>query len=238
MELVPQVRRLDGNLHLPIYGERSPHRVQVPSASLRAVFLDRDGVLVEDVDFLRDSSEMRILPGVPEAIQLLQGEFRIIAVTNQSGIARGLINEEGLFDIHVELVQRLFAQGAYVDGLYYCPHLPEATVPTYALDCECRKPRPGMLFRAASDWGVDLARSYMVGDTARDIEAAHSAGVRAVMIAQKPSTPPEPCMVARDLAEAARLIVGDIQTSDDSPEAEAVGFVNPALYRPSVGGGP
>ena len=175
----------------------------------------------------RCSSEFCLV--FPRLFRLLQEQFRIIVVTNQSGIARGLISEEGLLDVHVELVRRLSCQGAYVDGLYYCPHLPEAAVPAYAAACDCRKPRPGMLLRGAKRWDIDLTRSYMVGDTLRDMEAACAAGVSAVMIGEGPSGPPGRCMMARDLEEAARLILADVEAVPS--EVEAMGTVGPALYK-------
>ena len=148
----------------------------------RAVFLDRDGVLVEDVHYLTSPHQLKLLPGVTDALSSLKSRFFIIVVTNQSAIARGLMSESDLLTIHVELNNLLASEGCTVDALYYCPHLPSAVVSDYRSDCNCRKPRPGMLLNAANDWKIDLNRSFMVGDRVTDSEAAIAAGVSPVLI--------------------------------------------------------
>ena len=166
------------NYHLP-FNSRS-----VQKFSDAAVFLDRDGVIVEDVGYIGKPEKLKILPGVPEAIKLLQQRFRIIVVTNQSGIGRCLFSENNLLNVHSELVRILSGQGAILDGIYYCPHIPGAPVEDYNRICDCRKPRPGMLIRAAREWNIDMSNSYMVGDRESDMEAAKAAGVTGIIIPQ------------------------------------------------------
>jgi D-glycero-D-manno-heptose 1,7-bisphosphate phosphatase len=150
------------------------------------------------------------LPGVIEALRALQSYFFIVIVTNQSGIARGLLSENDLAAIHLELVRRLAVDGAILDALYYCPHLPEAIVDVYGVDCDCRKPKPGMLLRAKHDWGLDMRESFLVGDRVRDIEAGQAAGVSGILLNKGKSTVPGAHGVASDLAQAARLILGQL----------------------------
>ena len=147
----------------------------------RAVlFLDRDGVIVKDVHFLTDPSRVQVLEGVKGALQQLQTQFSIVIVTNQSGIARGYLTEKKLLTIHTTLLNALGS--CIVDAIYYCPHLPGAPLEAYDRDCECRKPKPGMLLRAAQEWHFDLTRSFMVGDVLRDAEAGLAAGVSSYLI--------------------------------------------------------
>ena len=158
----------------------------------RAVFVDRDGVLVRDVDHLTSASALEILPDVPETLRRLRDAgWAVVVVTNQSVVARGWVTEEGLREIHAELASRLAASDATLDGIYYCPHHPEGSVAAYRAVCDCRKPQPGLLRRAAADLGIDLAASVMVGDALTDVEAGLRAGCRTVLIraAARPERP-------------------------------------------------
>lgn len=149
----------------------------------RAVFLDRDGVLIRDVDHLTAASQIEILPGVPAALRRLRdAAWTIVVVTNQSVVARGLVTEAELRRIHRVLEAQLRGCGASLDAVYYCPHHPEGAVARYRVICDCRKPEPGLLLRAAADLGIDLVASVMVGDTASDIEAGRRAGCRTILI--------------------------------------------------------
>ena len=148
------------------------------------LFLDRDGVIIEDVNFLTSVDCMRLLPGVVQALKLLQQRFYLVVVSNQSGLARGYIAEPDLLDIHSELVRRLEERGVGLDALYYCPHLPEGTIEAFKQECECRKPKPGMLLRAMKDWNLYAGGSFMVGDSARDKEAGERAGVKGLLVGQ------------------------------------------------------
>jgi D-glycero-D-manno-heptose 1,7-bisphosphate phosphatase len=185
-----------------------------------AVFLDRDGVIVEDVHLLTATDQLRILDGVPAALaELAAAGFRLIVVSNQPVVARGLVSEQEVAAIQRELGRRLrAASGISLDGDYFCPHHPRADVPEYRLDCDCRKPRPGMLLRAAADHDLDLSRSFMVGDRITDISAGHSAGCRTVLVetgrhddppietADRPDPTLRPDHSCPDLAAAAEWI--------------------------------
>lgn len=185
------------------------HPLIAQPVSRAAVFLDRDGVIVEDVHFLVSPSQLRLLPGVVQGLRALQEQFYIIVLTNQSGIARGLLTEDDLLAIHLALVQPLAAEGAILDAFYYCPHLPEATVLAYRAECNCRKPKPGMLLLAERDWGIDLSQSWIVGDATRDIEAGCAVGVKGIMVGNGKAALAGPHSCAPDLACAARLILAD-----------------------------
>lgn len=150
----------------------------------RAVFLDRDGVLVEDLDRLLRSEDLRVLPGVPEALVRLQkAGFLLLVVTNQPVVARGLLTEDQLRQIHADLDHQLREAGAPpIDSFYFCPHHPNANLPDYRLDCSCRKPRPGLLLEAAQRHAVDLSWSFMIGDRLSDVAAGSRAGCRTVLV--------------------------------------------------------
>ena len=180
-----------------------------------AVFLDRDGTIVREVDYLRSAHSLRLLPGAAEAIRRLnRAGYAVVIATNQSGIARGLLTEDDLKGIHGTLIQRLAKRGARIDAIYYCPHHPQAAVERYRRRCRCRKPQSGMLARAARDLQLDLARSVAVGDSARDIEAGQRAGCRTVLVrtgygaeaeADLRQRPPD--HIASNLSEAASWIL-------------------------------
>jgi D-glycero-D-manno-heptose 1,7-bisphosphate phosphatase len=148
-----------------------------------AVFLDRDGVMIEEVHFLRSVEQVRLLPSVGPAIaQLNQLGLRVIVVTNQSGVARGLFPEETVKAVHAHLAALLTKWSAHVDAFYYCPHHPTEGVGLYRVDCSCRKPLPGMLLRAAREWDIDLSASYLIGDKVSDVQAGASADCRCVLV--------------------------------------------------------
>ena len=149
----------------------------------RCVFLDRDNTLIEDPGYLSDPSAVRLLPGVETALaSLAKAGFKLVVVSNQSAIARGLLTEEGLEHIHAEMRRQLGERGVRLDGIYYCPYHPEATVERYARESPDRKPQPGMLLRAGSELGIDLTQSWMIGDSPRDIEAGQRAGCRTIRV--------------------------------------------------------
>jgi D,D-heptose 1,7-bisphosphate phosphatase len=150
----------------------------------KAVFLDRDGVINEDVDLLSEPSQLRLIPGAAEAIQRInQSGYLAIIITNQPVIARNLCTIEELNNIHDTLETMLGYEHAWVDAIYYCPHHPDGGYPEerkeYKIVCECRKPKPGMILQAAIDWNIDLSQSYMVGDRHSDIEAGENAHLKA-----------------------------------------------------------
>ncbi len=153
----------------------------------RAVFLDRDGTLNKYVGFLRDIDDFELLPGVAQAVRAVNDSgFLAIVVTNQPVIARGEVTEEQLKEIHNKLETLLGLEGAYLDAIYYCPHHPhkgfEGEIPELKFDCGCRKPKTGMLERAADDFNIDLSASWMVGDSENDIKCGLNAGCKTALI--------------------------------------------------------
>lgn len=148
-----------------------------------AVFLDRDGVLIEDSHYVSSTQEVRMIPGAAEAVAALNAAgWVVVVVTNQSGVARGFFTEDTVADVHAHIVARLAECGAKVDAFHHCPHHVDGTVEAFTLDCDCRKPKPGMLRRAAADLGIDLEGSWMVGDRPTDLEAGAAAGCRTVLV--------------------------------------------------------
>jgi D-glycero-D-manno-heptose 1,7-bisphosphate phosphatase len=187
----------------------------------RAVFLDRDGVLIEDVDLLTDMAQARILPGVPQALAKLSAAgFDLVVVSNQTVVARGLASEADVAAVNREIARRVAALGGpLLETFYICPHHPRATLPQYRVECDCRKPRPGMLLAAARERGIDLRRSWMIGDRPTDIAAGLNAGTRAILVETghhdaplivtlEPLDPAlKPERACRDLPEAAEWIL-------------------------------
>lgn len=155
----------------------------------KAIFLDRDGVINKYVGFLRDINEFELIEGVTDAIKRInESGYLAIVVTNQPVIARGEVSYEELREIHNKLETILGKEGAYLDAIYYCPHHPhkgyEGEIPELKIDCECRKPKPGMLIKAAKDFNIDLSQSWMIGDSENDILAGKAAGCKTVLIGQ------------------------------------------------------
>ncbi|ROQ78316.1 D-glycero-beta-D-manno-heptose-1,7-bisphosphate 7-phosphatase [Streptomyces sp. ADI92-24] len=148
-----------------------------------AVLLDRDGTLTEHRHYPAHPDELALQPDIGAPLRALQEEgFALVVVTNQSGVARGLLDATVLDAMHDRLRALLGRQEVRLDAIYACPHHPEGTVPRYRLVCRCRKPAPGMLLQAARDLDLDLARSWMVGDSPRDVEAGHRAGTRTARV--------------------------------------------------------
>jgi D-glycero-D-manno-heptose 1,7-bisphosphate phosphatase len=149
----------------------------------RAIFLDRDGTLIEDVGHLHRNEDIHIYPVAFEAVRKInQSRALAIVITNQSAIARGLLDEKQLADLHGFLQEEFQREEARIDAFFYCPHHPEAGTGTYTQQCLCRKPEPGMLMLAARELQVEMTSSYMIGDTLRDVEAGHRAGCRSVLV--------------------------------------------------------
>lgn len=149
----------------------------------RAVFFDRDGTLNEEVGYLSDPEQLLLYPGAARALRMVKERGMLaLVVTNQSGVARGYFDESAVHAVHRRMAELLERQGAGIDGFYYCPHHPDEGSGIYRRDCTCRKPKPGMLLKAAEELNLDLGSSYMVGDTMRDMEAARNAGVRGVLV--------------------------------------------------------
>lgn len=150
----------------------------------RAIFLDRDGVIIEEVHLLTDPAQIRIRKNAPSALKMLKrAGFRLIIVTNQTVVARGLISEQNVAKINGLMENLLVKAGApRFDGCYICPHHPNATLEAYRMTCECRKPKPGMLLQAAREHALDLSASFMIGDRITDIIAGDQAGCRTVLL--------------------------------------------------------
>ena len=149
----------------------------------KAVFLDKDGTLIENVPYNVDPAQVRLAPGVADGVKLLhKAGYQLIVVSNQSGVAKGFFKEEDLTPVRERLTQILGELGAPLAGFYYCPHLPDAAVLRYATTCFCRKPSPGLLFQAARDYDLNLAHSWMIGDILNDVEAGRRADCRTVLI--------------------------------------------------------
>ena len=149
----------------------------------KAIFLDRDGTINKYVGFLRNIDDFELIDGVAEAIKRInQSRYLAIVVTNQPVIARGEVTWDELHEIHKKMETLLGKNGAYIDGIYICPHHPdkgfEGERPEYKFECDCRKPKPGLLLQAAQDFNIDLSQSYMIGDSSRDVEAGKNAGCK------------------------------------------------------------
>jgi len=179
---------------------------------VKAVFLDRDGTIIEDKMYLADPRAVRILPGAAQGMRILREHgYLLIVVTNQSGVARGYFTTEDLDRVHQRISELLRKEGVGYDGLYYCPHFKDGVVEPYNVDCECRKPKPGLILTAAKDFGIDLEKSFLVGDSERDIEAGRRAGVRTILLAGQSDEKSKAIQAdyhAADLLEAANWIIG------------------------------
>ena len=149
----------------------------------KAVFLDRDGTIIPNTGArTADPDVVPYMEGIEAVKKLRAAGFMIVIATNQAAIARGLFTEEELAVAHAALLEKFKEAGAPIDAVYYCPHLPEGQLPEYSIVCDCRKPKPGLLLDAAQELDIDLARSYMVGDSERDILAAQAAGCKGTAI--------------------------------------------------------
>ena len=177
-------------------------------ASNRAVFLDRDGTINVEREFLHKSEEFHFIPGAAQAIRLLKDAgFRVIVVTNQSGIARGYFDENAVDRLHRYIDGELSRFGSSIDAYYFCPHHPEYKSDDNGEACSCRKPLPGMLLQAAADFSLDLPASFIIGDKLADVQAGLNAGCRPILV-----------RTGYGVVEAARL-PADVPVYDDLLEA-------------------
>ena len=148
-----------------------------------AVFLDRDGTLIEERGYLSKLEDIALFADTPAALRRLrEAGFALVVVTNQAGIARGYFDEAFVQKAHRCLAEMLAAEGIVIDGYYYCPHHPDGVVPEYSRACRCRKPAPGMVEQAARDLGLDIDRSFVIGDKWLDVELATNAGARGILV--------------------------------------------------------
>lgn len=183
-----------------------------------AVFLDRDGTISQEVGYVNHVSRFELFPWTIEALRRLRDAgFLAVVVTNQSGVARGFFTEELVRDVHAKLQAQLAAEGLHLDGIYYCPHHPREGEPPYRQECECRKPKPGMLYRAAQELPIDLSRSIVVSDKYEDVAMAQSLGLRGVLVLtgygrgeyeyRRQAWPCPPDLVAENLLAAVHQIL-------------------------------
>jgi len=195
----------------------------------RAIFMDRDGTVCEEVGYVNHVDRIRLLPRSAQAIHLAnQAGFQTVIVTNQAGVARGYFDEDLVHEVHDAVRRQLAEAGARIDGIYYCPHHPEVGAPPYRRECDCRKPGPGMLLRAREEMGIDLASSYRVGDTVKDLGAGRAVGATTVLVLtgygrgerehQSHRWTVHPDHVCEDLLEAVQWILArEGMTAEPSP---------------------
>ncbi len=192
-----------------------------------AVFLDRDGTINEQMGYINHLSRFHLLPGVARAIRLLnQAGVAAVVVSNQSGVGRGYFPVSLVDEVHARMKDELAREGAKVDGLYFCPHHPEAKVEEYRRACDCRKPKTGMFDVAAREFGLDLSASYVVGDRWTDLKAAHNCGATGVLVLTgygrgdllylAPAEVVQPRYVAEDLHAAVQWILEDMAARNSS----------------------
>lgn len=179
----------------------------------KAIFLDRDNTIIDDPGYINDPGQVKLLPGAVETLsQLRSMGYMLVIISNQSGVARGIVTEEVLGLIHQRLKELLGKENVFLDGIYYCPFHPDGVVPEYTKQSDCRKPAPGMILRAASQLGIELNQSWMVGDSYRDVAAGKSSGCKTILIncparpAIKSAGDPEPDRQAVNIKEAGNII--------------------------------
>jgi D,D-heptose 1,7-bisphosphate phosphatase len=195
----------------PVKAERSDELMKKHAA----VFLDRDGTINEEVGYLDSLEKLKIIPEAFEAIRLInQNGMKAVVITNQSGVARGLFSEEFVQTVHALIQKQLKARQAFIDAFYHCPHHPTEGQGVYLQTCNCRKPAPGLLFKAADEMEIDLGRSYMIGDMPKDIEAAKRAGAKGILVRtgygqEHRAFDVEPDYIAGNILDAVRWILKD-----------------------------
>jgi len=184
----------------------------------RAILVDRDGTLITEKNFLSDIEQVEIVPGAPEALKIFKDlHFKVIVVSNQSGVARGYFSEEKVREIN-KYIQEVFRKyGVIIDDFYFCPHHPQGTLPQYRKECNCRKPKPGLALKAARQHNLDLKKSVVIGDKISDIQFGKNIGAKTILVktgygeetlrtlANSPSLP-TPDYVATNILDAAHFI--------------------------------
>ena len=183
-----------------------------------AVFLDRDGTINEQMGYINHVSRFVILPGVAEAIRLLnENNYLVIVISNQSGVARGYFPLELVEKVHNKMLSSLEKRGAIIDGVFFCPHYKKGELPEYSFDCDCRKPKTGLIDQARAKFDIDIEHSYVVGDYHKDIELAHNADLKGILLKTGyglgeieyilPKGHVRPEYIAEDLKEAVQFIL-------------------------------
>lgn len=190
-----------------------------------AVFLDRDGTINEEMGYINHPDRFVIFPFVADSIKIFNRlELLVIVVTNQSGVARGYFTESMVKQLHQKLLTEMSGQGAHIDGIYYCPHHPDEGTDQYRRDCQCRKPKPGMILKAIDEYNLDLKRSFMIGDRYKDIVFAKKLKIKSGLVLtgygrgeytyQKNEWSYRPDLIGENLLEIAQLIETEIRSSD------------------------
>jgi D-glycero-D-manno-heptose 1,7-bisphosphate phosphatase len=191
-----------------------------------AVFLDRDGTIIEEMGYINHVDRLHVFPWTAPAVRRLNAAgIPAIVVTNQGGVAMGYFPEQLVLDIHDRLRSELARENAHVAGLYYCPHHPGGTVAAYRGECDCRKPAVGMLRRAAEEHGIDLRSSFLIGDRYRDVETAAAAGARGILVLsgygkgeyeyQRAGWPSMPEFIAENLSDAVTWVLDQVGRRPD-----------------------
>jgi D-glycero-D-manno-heptose 1,7-bisphosphate phosphatase len=182
----------------------------------KAVFIDKDGTLIKDVSYNIDTKLIEFEPLAFEALELLQRNgYLLVIVTNQAGIAFGYFTEEELEEVHIYIRNTLKQKGIFLNGFYFCPHHISGKLQDYAIACNCQKPAPGLILKAASDMQIDLTQSWMIGDILNDMEAGNLAGCKTILINNGNETEwqlnksREPFFIVKNLLQAAEIIVAE-----------------------------
>jgi len=190
----------------------------------KAIFLDRDGTLIEDPGYINHPDQVKLLEGVPEALTELKAlGYKLIIASNQSGVARGIVTEKVLAQIHDRLKQMLAEKGAQLDRIYYCPYHPEGVVPKYCRESDLRKPNPGMLLAAAQDMDIDLTQSWVIGNSSRDTEAGSKVDCKTILVdhptrqTQLEPGQPKPDYRAVNIKEVVNIIKKHLRSSTEHP---------------------
>lgn len=179
----------------------------------KAIFIDKDGTLIEDVPYNIDPDKIKLYPEVGSALKhLKKAGFRLVVISNQAGVAKGLFKEEDLEEVEKVLAKMLERYNVVLDSFYYCPHHIEGKVEEYAIDCSCRKPKAGLLTKAAADLNIELSKSWMLGDILNDVEAGNRAGCKTILIDRGNETEwlineyRKPDFTVKDMKEASKKI--------------------------------
>jgi D-glycero-D-manno-heptose 1,7-bisphosphate phosphatase len=202
-----------------------------------ALFLDRDGTLVHPYHYPARPEHLRLYDGIGAGLRLLQrAGLQLVVITNQSGLARGYFTQADLQAMHEYLASELALLDVRIDSIYHCPHHPDGAIAELAIDCDCRKPRPGLLLRAAADLAIDLRRSWFVGDILDDVEAGNRAGCRTVLVdlgsEARPATPlRQPYAVARDTSHALAIVAA----AEGLARAPRLGYLPPSWRENTTG---
>ena len=174
----------------------------------RSIFLDRDGTIIEEKNYLSDVKQILLLENSVKGLKILQDNFLLIIVSNQSGVARGYFTEKEVNKVNEALLNMLEDQGVHISGVYYCPHYVNGVVEKYSINCNCRKPKTGLIDKACLDFSIDLNKSYVIGDKDSDIQLAKNAGCRSILIKNSNYLNKiSPNYTAKDLYDAAKYIL-------------------------------